>query len=176
MKKTLMGLLACGVTALAGAVSAMAQDNVQPASQDVAKLYAVGGSYSPGASPAFAGTAMVAIKIPNTSTYGVTIYDALPTSVKPFKITTNIGAGVAQKLTTIAGYDVFGTTSAGLTYTSTNTGWNATFGGAVMIPIKTLKDGSKLYLMPEGRGMKSSVSDGSGVQVIVGVQFALGTY
>lgn len=139
--------------------------------QDVSNLYLAGGSYSPGGSPSFAGSALYAHQINASGTYAFTMIDALPASVKPFTVNTNIGIGIAQRVATINGYSIFVPTSAGISYSGTNTGWAWSTGAGV--PFR-LKPDSNWYAMPSVRVLKSSVSGGSGYQPIFGLMFGWG--
>src|SRR5512143_553779 len=68
---------------------------------------AVGVSVNPGATPAIAGTGLWARLInKDTATYGFTVVDALPVSIKPFTVSTQVSAGIAQKLVTVKGVDI----------------------------------------------------------------------
>lgn len=137
--------------------------------QDVSNLYMAGGSYSAGATPAFAGTGLYAHQINTSGTYAFTMVDALPATLKPFTVTTNFAAGIAQRVATIDGFSIFIPTAAGISYTGTNTGWAWSTGVGVPFKIK-----SNWYLMPTARVLKSSVSGGSGYQPIVGLLFGWG--
>lgn len=143
----------------------------QARAQDVANLYLAGGSYSPGASPAFAGTALYAHQINSSGTFAFSLIDAVPSTLRPFTVTTNIGVGVAQRVATIAGYPVFVPTAAGISYTGSNTGWAWSTGAGVPFRVKP---NGQWFVMPSVRILKSSVSGGSGYQPIVGVLFGFG--
>ena len=139
--------------------------------QDASNLYMAGASYSAGGSPAFAGSALYAHELTTSGLYAFTMLDALPSSKKPFTVTTNIGAGVAQKVVTIAGVPVFIPTEAGISYTGTNTGWAWSTGAAAIFKVKPFRDGN-VYVMPTLRVLKSSVS--GDYQPILGVLFGWG--
>jgi hypothetical protein len=131
----------------------------------VQNLYAVGGSYNINATPSIAGSALYAhLTIPSTSTYTFTAVDVLPTPSKPFTVTSNIGAGLAQKIFSISKADLYTPTTAGVSWTGSNTGWQWTGGAAAVIPIKR-----NFCLVPTVRFLKSSVSGGTGYQPIVGL-------
>ncbi len=133
-------------------------------------IYAGGLSYNPGASPAIAGTGLYAHLISDGSgTYGFTVVDALPVSVKPFTLTTNFGAGIAQKIFTIGKVTVFVPTSAGISYSGQNTGWAWSTGGVAVVPVK-----GSVFLMPSVRLQKSSISNGAGYQPIIGLLVGFG--
>jgi hypothetical protein len=165
MKKYLILLLA-GVLSLAGALSAQT-----PASaSQLTNIYAAGASYNVGATPAVAGTGLYAhLLVPSTSTYAFTAVDVLPTTVKPFTVNTNFGAGIAQKLVTIGNVAVYLPTAAGISFNGTNTGWQWNTGGLASIHLK-----GNYYLMPNVRVVKSSVTSGTGYQPIIGVLFGWG--
>ena len=104
-----------------------------------------------------------------SGTYAFTVVDALPASLKPFTVTTNIGAGIAQKVVTLGSVPIFIPTSAGISYNGTNTGWAWSTGAIASIKIK-----GNWRVFPNVRIVKSSVSAGSGYQPIVGVLFGWG--
>ena len=134
-------------------------------------IYAAGISFNNGASPAIAGTGMYAHLIADGSgTYAFTVVDALPTSLKPFTVTSNFGAGIAQKVFTIGSVPIFVPTSAGISYNGTNTGWAWSTGALASIKVK-----NNWRIFPNVRIVKSSVSNGSGYQPIVGVMFGWGS-
>ena len=136
---------------------------------DIQNLYAAGASYSVNASPGVAGTGLYAHLIADTGTYAFTAVDALPNTVKPFTVTSNIGAGVAQKVTSFGKVGIYVPTAAGISWNGTNTGWQWNGGAAATIPLK-----NGYYLMPTVRFLKSSVSGGTGYQPIIGVLFGWG--
>jgi hypothetical protein len=145
---------------------------VQPVtvqSTNVTNLYAAGASWNSSATPAIAGTALYAHKIADSGTYAFTAIDALPNTLKPFTVTTNIGAGLAQRLVTIARVPIFVPTAAGISFNGANTGWQWNTGAAAMIRFK-----DSYFVVPTVRFVKSSVSNGSGYQPIVGVLFGWG--
>jgi hypothetical protein len=136
-----------------------------PAQSNIA---AFGISYQPGASPSVAGTGLYARLLAGTGTYAFTAVDALPTKLKPFSVTTQYSAGIAQKILSIGGISIYIPTSAGVSYSGANTGWAWTTGALAAVPIK-----GKWYAMPNVRLVKSSVSGGTGYQVIGGVLIGL---
>lgn len=167
-----MKSLACTLALLAAflALPVCAQTTpVAPTSTDPANLYAVGMSYSQGAVPSIAGTGMYARKVSDVGTYAFTVMDALPASSKPFTVSTNMGVGVAQKVTTIGKVPIFIPVSAGFTYTGTNAGWNWT--GGALADFK-VKDG--YHIMPNVRFVKSSVTGTTTYQPIFGIWFGFG--
>lgn len=141
-----------------------------PAPTSPANIYAAGISFNNSGSPSIAGTGMYARLISDGSgTYAFTVVDALPASLKPFTVTTNIGAGIAQKVVTLGSVPIFIPTSAGISYNGTNTGWAWSTGAIASIKIK-----GNWRVFPNVRIVKSSVSAGSGYQPIVGVLFGWG--
>jgi hypothetical protein len=141
----------------------------QTATPDIQNLYAAGGSYSVNASPSVAGTALYAHALNVSGTYAFTAVDALPNTMKPFTVTTNIGAGIAQKVFTLGNVPVYVPTAAGISWSGTNTGWQWNGGALVAIKVK-----GNYYLMPSLRFMKSSVSNGTGYQPIFGLLIGWG--
>jgi hypothetical protein len=136
------------------------------AAQQPANIYAAGISYSPAASPKIAGTALYARSI-SDSQYVFTIFDALPTTQPPYTVTTQVGGGIAQRVATIKGVPLYVPTSAGISWTGTNTGWAWTTGGMASIHIR---DGWRIF--PNVRVLKSSI--GTGYQWTAGVLFGRG--
>lgn len=134
-------------------------------------IYAAGVSWNQNATPQIAGTGLYArIVDAATGTYAFTALDTLPASVKPFTVTTNIGAGVAQKVFSIGKAQVFIPTAAGISFNGSNTGWQWNGGALVSIPVK-----GSFRVMPVARFLKSSVSGGSSYQPIIGVLFGWGS-
>ena len=140
----------------------------QTAPTNPTNIYAAGISFNQGATPQIAGTALYAHSISDSGTYAFTVIDALPASFKPFSVNTDIGAGIAQKLFTIANVPVFAPTSAGISFNGQNTGWDWSTGALASIKLK-----GNWRVMPNVRIVKSSVG-GSGYQPIVGVLFGWG--
>ena len=137
-------------------------------------LYAVGGSYNSGASTPIAGSALYA-RLTTDSTYAFTALDILPISVSPFTVSTNVSAGVAQKILTWENINFFTPTSAGISITGNNTGWTWTSGVLADYNIKKSGKATQYHVMPNVRWLKSSVSNGSGYQLIGGVMVGWGT-
>lgn len=134
-------------------------------------IYAAGVSWNQNATPQIAGTGLYArIVDASTGTYAFTALDALPASVKPFTVSTNIGAGIAQKVFSIGKAQVFIPTAAGISFNGSNTGWQWNGGALVSIPVK-----GSFRVMPVARFLKSSVSGGSSYQPIIGVLFGWGS-
>lgn len=139
-----------------------------PAPTQVQNLYAGGMSYSVGGSPAIAGTALYAHSL-SDGTYAFTAIDALPNTIRPFTVSTNIGAGVAQKIATIANIPIYVPTAAGISWSGSNTGWQWSGGVLASIHVK-----GPYYILPSVRFLKSSVSGGTGYQPILGILFGWG--
>lgn len=139
----------------------------QPASP-IQNLYGAGVSYSVNATPSIAGSALYAHALGTTGTYAFTHVDALPNTLKPFVVTTNIGGGVAQKIFTLGGVDFFAPTAAGISLNGSNTGWQWNGGVLAAIHVK-----GKYFLLPTARFLKSSVSNGTGYQPIIGIEFGI---
>lgn len=129
-------------------------------------LYAGGVSFNNGAKPSIAGTGLYAHSIDSVGTYAFTAVDVLPNTLKPLTVTTNISAGPAQKLFTLGKVPIYGTTAAGISFQGSNTGWAWNGGFLASVHIK-----KHWYAYPTVRVAKSSVSNGTGYQPIVGVLF-----
>ncbi len=150
------------------AVAAIAQSSPSPA-PGISAIYAGGVSYNPGATPAIAGTGLYARLIAGTGTYAFTAVDFVPNTLKPLTVNSNIGVGIAQKVATIGNIPIYIPTAAGISFNGANTGWQWNAGGLASIHIK-----GNYYLMPSVRLVKSSVSNGSGYQPIIGLLFGWG--
>jgi hypothetical protein len=151
-----------------GSALAVAQ-TPPPYSIPVKNLYAAGVSYNVNAKPSISGTTMYGHLITAPGTYGFVVMDVLPNTTKPFTVTSNIGAGVAQKMFSIGRASLIMPTTAGVSWTGSNTGWQWTGGLAVPIYLK-----SNLFLVPTFRYIKSSVSNGTGYQPIIGLAIGFG--
>ena len=140
--------------------------------QAITKLYGAGVSCNVNAKPALSGTALGAYQLSSDTApglYAFTAVDALPNTLKPFTVSTNIGAGIAQKVFTLGKVPIFVPTAAGISFNGANTGWQWNGGALAAIHVK-----GQYYIMPTVRFLKSSVSNGSGYQPIVGVLFGFG--
>jgi hypothetical protein len=137
-----------------------------PAHAQFQNIYAGGGSYSVNASPSEAGTALYAHSLGSSGTYAFTAVDALPSTLKPFTVTSNIGAGIAQRVFTVGTVPVYMPTAAGISWSGTNTGWQ--WSGGALVGIRLT---GNYYLLPSVRFLKSSVSGGTGYQPIFGLLF-----
>lgn len=159
MKKSLLVLI-CLLTAT---ISGYGQSTT-PAAPVLTNIYGVGVSYNQGANPSISGTGLYAHTLNDSGTYVFSVIDILPNTLTPFTVSTNLGAGVAQKVLTTGTVSYYLPTTAGISITGANTGWAWTAGGMAVIPVK-----SNLYLMPTVRVLKSSVTNGTGYQPIVGL-------
>jgi hypothetical protein len=143
---------------------------VAATAQNPTNVYAVGASYNVGGSPAIAGTGLYArLMNDGSGTYAFTVVDALPNTIKPFTVSTNFSVGVAQKVLTIGKVPIFVPTSAGISYTGVNTGWQWNTGAMAVFKVK-----ENWRIMPTVRLVKSSVSNGTGYQPVIGVLFGWG--
>ena len=164
MKRT----LALVILALAAILA-----SAQTATTLPANVYSVGGSFNSGGTPQYAATALYAKLVSNDSkTYAITVVDILPISKSPFTVTTNIGAGVAQKILTIGSVNFWIPTTAGITITGTNTGWDWTGGVLGDYQIKKAGVGTSSHIQPFVRYVKSSVSNGDGYKIIGGFLYS----
>lgn len=136
--------------------------------QDIKNIYAAGGSYNPGAEPSFAGTALYAHAANGSGLYAFSLFDALPSTTKPFTVTTNVGIGVGQRVATLSNVGIYMPTAIGVAWTGSGVGYNWSTGALASIPV-----GSNFYIMPVVRVLKSSVG-GAGYTPIVGLLFAFG--
>lgn len=133
-------------------------------------VYAAGVSFNSGASPSVAGTALYAHLLSDGSgTYAYSVFDALPTTLKPFTVTNNVGAGIAQKLFSIGNVPIYVPTAAGISWNGSNTGWQWSTGALASIKLK-----GNWRIMPNVRLVKSSVSNGDGYRPMFGVLFGWG--
>jgi hypothetical protein len=158
--KSLLGKIPVVVLMLLLAGSLSAQTPAAPTPTQ--NFYAAGVSYNNGASPSVAGTGLYAHLLPTgTNTYAFTVADILPTSYKPFTVTSNFGVGVAQKLFSVGKVDLYVPTSAGISFTGTNTGWSWTTGVIAPVTVK-----GNWGIAPAVRLIKSNVPGGQGYQPI----------
>lgn len=140
-----------------------------PAPAAPQNLYAFGLSYNDYASPKIAGTALYAHLLDaNAGTYAFAVYDILPTKGNK-TVTSNVGAGVAQKLFTIGKIPIYVPLSAGFSFNGQNTGWAWSGGGMADFHIK-----GNWRLFPNVRFVKSSVNANSGYQLIGGAMLSFG--
>lgn len=151
----------------------VAQTPAAPAVSLPASFYAVGASYNPSATPSFAGTLLyakaVTVSGAASSTLAFSVVDVLPENLKTLTVSTNIGVGVAARIATVAGHTIYAPTSAGISYTGANTGWNWTTGAAVPFKLSPTKS---YYVVPNVRILKSSIA--GGYQLVPGVLFGWG--
>lgn len=158
-------------------VATFAQSTPPPSAPLPNNIYSIGGSYNNGVTPSYAVTAMYA-KLLNADagTYGFTVLDILPISVKPATISTNIGVGIAQRVLTLPnGVNIFAPVDAGVSITGTNTGWSWTGGLLADYNLKKKGIPTVYHLQPNVRFIKSSVSNGADYQLIGGFNFAFGS-
>jgi hypothetical protein len=132
--------------------------------QTATDIYAGGLSYSVNARPSIAGTGLYAHPVADT-TYAYTSIDVVPNTVKPFTVTSNIAVGIGQKVATLGKLPIYCTTGAGPSWTGTNVGWAYNFGCLTEVVIKNQK------FMPTFRALKSSVSNGTGYQPVIGILY-----
>ncbi len=138
------------------------------AAADVENLMAAGVSYNPQASPKVAGSALVANSA-GDGTYLLTMFDALPTTVAPYVVTSQVTTGVAKRVISIKGAPIYVPTAAGISWTGTNVGWSWTTGALASIRIR-----DQWYALPNVRVLKSSIGNGSGYIPIIGIMFGWG--
>jgi hypothetical protein len=134
-----------------------------------ANVAAVGVSINPGGSPQIAGTGLWARLVSGEGTYAFTVVDALPATIKPFTVTTNVSAGIAQKILAIKGVDLLVPTAAGISWNGSNVGWSWNTGGMAAFNYRNVR------ILPNVRVLKSSVAGaGAGYSPIAGVLFGWG--
>lgn len=149
-----------------------AQAQVAPVSSPsvgISNLYGLGVSYNNGGSPSIAATALYAHAANTVGTYAFGVMDVIPTSYKPFTVTTSVGAGVAQKVATIGSVPIFIPAATGITFTGTNTSWTWNTGAIAVVQIKP-----SIYALPMVRIAKITVGNNTAYQPIVGVLFGWG--
>jgi hypothetical protein len=86
------------------------------------------------------------------NTFSFAVVDTLPTLVKPYTVNTQYSGGIAQKIASIKGIDIYVPASAGLTSSGSNTGWNWNTGALASIRIK-----GSWFIFPNARVTKSSI-------------------
>lgn len=138
----------------------------------IQNLYAGGVSWNNGAKPSIAGNVLYAHNL-NTgaqlATYAFTDVDLLPETLRPFQVTTNVGAGIAQQIAKLGSVPIYVPTAAGVSLNGTNTGWQWNGGAMAVVPLK-----GNYYLLPHLRFLRSSVSANSGFQIILGLDVGWG--
>jgi hypothetical protein len=136
---------------------------------DPLNIWGAGISWNQGASASaaqqFAGTAMYARQQTSAGTYAFTVFDAVPTTLQPVTVTTDVAAGVAQRVFTVAGWQVYLTAAAGPSWSGAATGWAWTGGGMATHAVGK----SSWWIGPNIRTVKSSVNNNSGYQLIAGL-------
>ena len=135
----------------------------------IQNIYAFGGSYNFNTSPKFSGTALYGHLVVSPGTYFFTLVDVVPTTTKPYTVTNNVGVGLAQKMFSIGRVDLVIPTTAGVSWTGLNVGWQWNGGFAFVIHLN-----HNLYLIPTARYLRSNVSNNSGTQPIIGMEFGFG--
>lgn len=170
MRKLIAVITGMGLALLTTAIAHSQTSLPTAPAPQIDTLYAGGVTYNPGGSPQIAGNGLYAHSITGTSTYAFVDVDAMPVSVKPFRVTTNVGVGVAERIFTLGSVPVFAPTAAGVEWNGTNTGWQ--WNGGLMAAIRYKK--TNYYFLPHVRFLKGSVTDGSGYQVMAGVDFGFG--
>lgn len=144
---------------------------VSHAQDSPSNIYAAGISFNNNGSPAVAGTGLYARLINDgMGTYAFTVVDALPQNTKPFTVTSNFGAGIAQRAFLIGNVPIYIPSSAGISFNGTNTGWAWSTGALASVKLK-----GNWRVFPNVRIVKSSVTNGTGYQPIVGVLFGWGS-
>lgn len=141
-----------------------------PTPTNPSNFYMAGGTYNPAGTPQGGGTALWATELGSSNTYAFTLFDAIPQTLKPFTVTDNIGAGIAQQLFTVGKLAVWVPTSAGVSWNGSNVGWSWTTGAGVPIQIGK----SSWYVMPVARVYKSSVAGGESYQPMISLLFGHG--
>lgn len=174
--RTIVNILLLGILIGGFCPTTSAQTLPSAPVSELQNIYGVGASWNNSAQPPVAGTLFYGHRLNDSGTYGFSILDVLTNTVKPFTVTTNIGAGVAQKVATIAKLPIFMPTTAGISFNGQNVGWEWNGGAATLFPINKLvkKASSDWYLMPTVRFLKSSVSNGTGYQLIFGSEICWG--
>jgi hypothetical protein len=134
-----------------------------PATEPI-NLYAVGGSWNQSASgitaQQYAATAMYARAQTAAGTYAFTAIDLVPTSMTPVTLTTQTSVGIAQRVLSVAGWNIYATAASGA--------WLA--GGMASHAVGK----GNWRVMPNVRAIKSSINNNSGVQLIIGVMVGFG--
>lgn len=171
MKILCITALAAGLCLASYAPPARAQATPPAPTSSLQNLYTVGVNASPGAGTPVDGSFMWAHNLnDSTGTFGFTLVDIVPATLKPFTVVTNTSLGVAQKLATIAGKEIYGTAGAGLSMSGTATGYNYNFGAALPLRYKQ----TNWYIVPVVRVLKTNVPNGNGYQPIFGLHFGWG--
>lgn len=101
-------------------------------------------------------------------TYNFWHIDAIPTSLKPVEVATNVSTGILQHVLTIKGCSVYIPGTAGISWKGSNAGWAWGTGALLTIPTKY---GT---ILPNVRVAKSSVNNNSNYQLLLGVMFGGG--
>ena len=147
-------------------------------------LYGFGSSYNNGASPSVAGTAFYGHKVADNTTsttttvtgttstsyptFAVSFVDILPIASKPFTVSTNVSAGVAQQLLRSGNFSLSILAAVGGSFTGTNSGWDWTSGAMGIYRIQKNNLPTHFGVWFGCRTLKSSVSNNAGYQIIPG--------
>jgi len=140
--------------------------SIVPKVDGQSQFYAGGLSYSVNADKPIAGTALQAKSFNDSGTFEFAAFDAVPNTLKPFTVTNNVAIGIAQRLVIADKFTTYVTTGAGPSWNGPNFGWSWNAGGLIPIHVK-----GPWYVAPTFRFTKSSVSNGTGYQPIIGVLF-----
>lgn len=133
-------------------------------------IYAAGITYNQSGTPSIAGTALYAHSLSDGSgTYAFTLVDAIPTSTRPFVVTTSTAVGIAQRIATIGKVPLYIPTAAGVAWNGQNTGWAWSTGVMFVVKLK-----GNWRLLPNVRVLGSSASNQSGIQPIGGALISWG--
>lgn len=141
-------------------------------------ILSLGVSYTPSSSPTTAVSGLYAHQVQGgqSDTWAFTLVDAIPTVNKTItpglQFQTDTTVGVAQRVATVGRLGIYIPMAAGFSWTGSNMGWSWTSGGMAVIPVSYNKVHG--LVMPSVRYLKSSVSNGSGYQLIAGVMFGWG--
>lgn len=131
-------------------------------------IYAFGATINPNGSPIVSGTGMYGRLTDGAKgTYAIGVLDVVSTTAKPYTVTTNPSAGIAQQFIDKGNLKVFVTPSAGLSYTGANTGYSYALGGMVtydLSPNYAIGFGGRLF--------RSNISN-SGYQPALSFEFIL---
>ena len=138
-----------------------------PAPTPIQNLFAGGASYNFNSQQNIAATFLYGHLVTSPGTYFFSVVDVVPTTKTPITATTNIGAGLAQKMFTFGKVSLVLPTTAGVSWNGANVGWQWT--GGLALPISL---GHNLYLVPTVRYLQSTVSNVS--QPVVGIDFGFG--
>ena len=128
-----------------------------------------GASFNGSGSPQFSVTGLYTrLLAGNTLSY--IVFDAVPTTTRPYVIVNDLSIGPAQRMLTAGRFSLYTVTGAGVSWASgKNTGW--TLNGGELLAIQLW---GKWYIAPSFRFVKSSVNQNSGSQVLITVLIGKG--